>query len=142
MKKYFVDSNVFLRYLNRDEPNHAAQAAALFKGARDKQVELLCGPPVFFEIAWVLRSFYKLPNAGILDILESILAIPGLKVLDAERAAAAISLARAKNCSYADSYIAAAADANNAGVATFNTAHFSALGTELCPFTGIVDPGR
>jgi predicted nucleic acid-binding protein len=134
MKKYFVDSNVFLRYLNRDEPNHAMRAAALFKEAQDKKVELLCGPPVFFEIAWVLRSFYKMPNSGILDILESILAIPGLKVLDAERSAAAISKARAKNCSYADSYIAATADANNTGVATFNTAHFAALEVELCPF--------
>jgi predicted nucleic acid-binding protein len=137
MKKYFVDSNVFLRYLNRDEPNHAMLAAALFKEAQDKKAELLCGPPVFFEIAWVLRSFYKLPNSSILDILESILAIPGLKVLDAGPAAAAISLARTKNCSYADSYIAAAANANNAGVATFNTAHFTALGVELYPFADV-----
>jgi predicted nucleic acid-binding protein len=137
MKKYFVDSNVFLRYLNGDEPNHARRAALLFKEAQDKQVELLCGPPVFFEIAWVLRSFYKMPNSGILDILESILAIPGLKVLDAERSAEAISMARTKNCSYADSYIAATADANNADVATFNTTHFAALGAELYPFADV-----
>jgi predicted nucleic acid-binding protein len=134
MKKYFVDSNVFLRYLNRDEPKHAMLAAALFREAQDKKAELLCGPPVFFEIAWVLRSFYKLPNSGILDILESILAIPCLKVLDAERAAAAISLARTKNCSYADSYIAVTADANNTGVATFNTARFTTLEADLYPF--------
>jgi predicted nucleic acid-binding protein len=137
MKKFFVDSNVFLRYLNRDEPKHAALAAAIFKSAQDKEVELLCGPPAFFEIAWVLRSFYKLPNSEILDTLESILSIPGLKVLDAERAATAISLARAKNCSYADSYIAVAADAKNAGVATFNTVHFTALGAELYPFADV-----
>jgi predicted nucleic acid-binding protein len=94
-------------------------------------------PGFFFEIAWVLRSFYKLPNSSILDILESILAIPGLKVLDAGLAATAISLARTKNCSYADSYIAAAANANNAGVATFNTAHFTALEAELYPFADV-----
>jgi predicted nucleic acid-binding protein len=134
MKKYFVDSNVFLRYLNKDEPEHSDLAAAIFNKAQDKNVELLCGPPVFFEIAWVLRSFYKLPNSEILDILELILLIPGLKVLDAERAAAAISLARAKNRSYADSYIAVTATANGAGVATFNTTHFNTLGAELYPF--------
>jgi predicted nucleic acid-binding protein len=140
MKKYVVDSNVFLRYLNRDEPKHAELAAAIFKSAQDKEVELLCGPPVFYEIAWVLRSFYKLPNSGILDILESILAIPGLKVLDAGLAAAAISLARAKSCSYADSYIAASADANHAGVATFNAVHFTALDAALYPFDDIAEP--
>jgi predicted nucleic acid-binding protein len=133
MKKYFVDSNVFLRYLNRAEPKHAALAEAIFKKAQDKKVELFCGPPVFFEIAWVLRSFYKLPNSEILDILELILLIPGLKVIDGERAAAAVSLARAKNRSYADSYIAVTAAAGNAGVATFNTAHFGLLGVDLYP---------
>jgi hypothetical protein len=84
-----------------------------------------------------LRSFYKLPNSEIPDTLESILAIPGLKALDAERAARAVSLARAKNCSYADSCIAAAANANNAGAATFTTVHFTALEAELYPFTDV-----
>jgi predicted nucleic acid-binding protein len=59
--------------------------------------------------------------------------IPGLKVLDGERAAQAISLARKKNRSYADSYIAATAAANSAGVVTFNTAHFDLLGADLYP---------
>jgi predicted nucleic acid-binding protein len=51
--KFFVDSNIFLRYLNKDEPKHTAASASLFQKAQDGEIELFCGPPVFFEIAWV-----------------------------------------------------------------------------------------
>ncbi|AEF81716.1 PIN domain-containing protein [Leadbettera azotonutricia] len=133
MKQYFVDSNVFLRYFNKDEPKHSAAAADLFKKAKDGKVCLFCGPPVFFEIAWVLRSFYKQANNDILDTLESILSIQGLKIFDIEYVSAAIALAREKNRGFADSYIAVTALNKNMGIATFNGKHFSAFGTELYP---------
>jgi predicted nucleic acid-binding protein len=133
MTKYFVDSNVFLRYLNKDEPKHAAAATLLFEKAKAGELELFCGPPVFFEIAWVLRSVYKISNTLVLDTLESILSIPNLEVFDADCVFAAIGLAREKDCSFADSYISAAALARNLGVATFNVKHFGKLGVELYP---------
>ena len=126
--KYFVDSNVFLRFLNKDEPKHAAAAASFFKKAQDGEIALYCGPPVFFEIAWVLKSFYKIQNSKILDTLESILSIPNLKVLDADYVAKAITLARKKNAGFADSYIAVTAINSNAGIASFNRRHFEKLG--------------
>ncbi|MDR0878212.1 MAG: PIN domain-containing protein [Treponema sp.] len=138
MKQYFVDSNIFLRYFNKDEPKHAAAAAALFKKAKDGDIELFCGPPVFFEIAWVLRSFYKLANSDILDTLESILSIPNLKISDVEHVGAAIALARRKNRGFADSYIAVTALDKNMGIATFNGKHFAAFGTELYPFIAAI----
>jgi predicted nucleic acid-binding protein len=133
MKKVFVDSNVFLRFLNKDEPKHALAAEALFQKAKNGEIELLCGPPVLFEVAWVLRSFYKKPAADILDILESILAVPGITFFDTEYASQAIRLAREKNTGFADSYIAVSAANNGAELATFNTEHFKRLGAELFP---------
>lgn len=133
MKKYFVDSNVFLRFLNRDEPKHAAAAAALFQKARDGEVELFCGPPVFFEIAWVLGSFYKAANNDILDTLESILSIPNLSVSDVDSISAAIALGREKKRGFADSYIAVTALGKDMGIATFNRRHFESFGAELYP---------
>jgi predicted nucleic acid-binding protein len=134
MKRYFVDSNILLRYFAKDEPKHSAAAGALFQKARDGEVELFCGPPVFFEVAWVLKSFYKLSDAAVLDILESILSIPHFTVFDLEYVTAAISLARGRGCGFADSYIAAAAADKNLAVATFNEKHFTKLGAELYQF--------
>jgi predicted nucleic acid-binding protein len=76
MSGYFVDSNVFLRFYTADDPRQQAEAQKIFLKAKAGELELYCGPPVFFEIAWVLNSRYKIPLAEILDKLESILAIP------------------------------------------------------------------
>jgi predicted nucleic acid-binding protein len=134
MKRYFVDSNVFLRFFNQDEPKHSAAAEALFRKAQGREIELFCGPPVFFEVAWVLRSFYKISNEEILDKLESILSIPNFSVFDAEQVSSAIALARSSGCGFADSYIAVTARNKNMDIATFNMKHFSKLGADLYQF--------
>jgi predicted nucleic-acid-binding protein len=134
MKRYFVDSNVFLRFIVRDDTDQTAAAERLFLQAKAGEVELFCGPPVFFEVAWVLRVVYKLENVAILDILESMLSIPNLTVSDADAVARAIALARRQSLGFADSYIAAGALEKNIGVATFNRAHFRKTGAKLYPF--------
>ena len=58
MAGYFVDSNVFLRFYTADDPKQQAEAQEIFLKAKAGEFELFCGPPVFFEIAWVLNSRY------------------------------------------------------------------------------------
>jgi predicted nucleic acid-binding protein len=134
MARYFVDSNVFLRFVARDDAGQAGAAERLFLEAKAGEVELFCGPPVFFEMAWVLRAVYRLENTAILDILESMLSIPNLTVSDGKAVARAIALARRNSLGFADAYIAAGALEKNMGVATFNRAHFEKTGAALYPF--------
>jgi predicted nucleic acid-binding protein len=131
MAGYFVDSNVFLRFYTADDQKQQAEAQEIFMKAKAGEVDLFCGPPVFFEIAWVLRSRYKVPLAETLDKLESILTIPNLHVSDEDCVKRAISLARESNQSYPDAYIAVVAQDRNIGVATFNAAHFAKLGAKM-----------
>ena len=84
MERYFVDSNIFLRYHSRDDERQSAEAEAFFLRAKRGEIEIFCGPPVFFEVAWVLKTFYGLPNGTILDTLESMLSIPNFTVFDVE----------------------------------------------------------
>ena len=130
MAGYFVDSNVFLRFYTADDSKQQAEAQEIFLKAREGELELFCGPPVFFEIAWVLNSRYKVPLAEVLDKLEAILAIPNLHVLDDEYVKRAISLARENNQSYADAYIAVVAQDKRIGVISFNKKHFARLGVK------------
>ena len=134
MTRWFVDSNVFLRFAIRDETEQTIAAQALFRRAQQGEIDLFCGPPVFFEVAWVMKSAYKLENAVILDFLESMLALPQLTVFDADQVARAITLAREHRLGFADGYIAATATERNLGVATFNRAHFQKAGARLYPF--------
>ena len=131
----FVDTNIFTRLFVKDDMGQHEQAKALFMLAQEGKLRLLTGHPVFFELAWVLSYTYKVPNSEILDRLESILSFGGLKISDRDFIAEAISLARATNCSFADSYIVASLRRLQAKeVATFDKKHFSKLGAKLYPF--------
>ena len=136
MPGYFVDSNVFLRFYTADDSKQQATAQKMFLKAKAGELELFCGPPVFFEIAWVLKSRYKIPSAMILDKLESILTIPNMHVFDEDYVKRAISLARETNQSYPDAYIAVVSQDKHIGVISFNEKHFARLGAELYPLEG------
>jgi len=134
MEGYFVDSNVFLRFFTADDVKQQAEARSVFLKAKSGEIELFCGPPVFFEIAWVLNSRYKTPSAEILDKLESILAIPNMHVFDEDYVKQAIFLARKNSQSYPDAYIAIVAQDKCIGVMSFNIKHFVKSGAKLYPF--------
>ena len=130
----FVDSNIFIRLFVEDDELQRPLARKFLQQAQTGAVDLVTGPPVFFEIAWVLSHTYKVENDNVLNVLEAILSYPNLRVLDKEQVIAAISLARATGSVFADSYIAVSAGNIKAdNVATFNKKHFAKLGTELYP---------
>jgi len=135
MKLAFVDSNVFLRFFTRDDEVQLERSDRLFKGAAAGTVSLVTGPPVLFEVAWVLGSFYKLEKREILDVLDRILALSGLELTDRKLVEEAVRLARSSGQRFPDAYIAASAQAcRTDGVATFNREDFEKLGAPIFDF--------
>lgn len=134
MTAWFVDANVFLRFLTVDDEGHHQRAVRLFEAARAGECRLVTGPPVLFELAWTLRAAYKTPRARVLEILSAVFAMPGIALTDAPLVAAALTLASATGSEFADAYIAASTRAAGcAGVATFDRKDFAKLGVELAP---------
>ena len=133
--RMLTDTNVFVRLaVVADDDRQLNQAKRLFEQAQAGNVNLVTGPPVLFEVAWVLSRLYKRAGNEVLDFLEAILSFPNLKVLDKELVIEAVSLARRTGGTFADSYIAASvrrAEVDN--VATFNKKHFAKLGVKLYP---------
>lgn len=134
MNRVFVDSNVFLRFFTTEDMDQHRRVVNLLHRAADGEIALITGPPVFFEIAWVLRSSYGLPKEQILDLLQTMLEMIGLSVIDAELVDIAIRLAKKCGQDFADAYICVSAEAYEAdGIATFNRKHFEKLGAALYP---------
>jgi predicted nucleic acid-binding protein len=132
MTTWFVDTNVFLRFLTLDDAGHHAKSVRLFEAALKGECRLVTGPPVLFELAWTLRAAYKVPRARVLEILTAVFATPGLTLTDSPLVAEALSLASETEFEFADAYIAAASrTAECSGVATFNRKDFAKLGVEL-----------
>jgi predicted nucleic acid-binding protein len=132
MTAWFVDTNVFLRFLTLDDEGHHVRAARLLESAARGERRLVTGPPVLFELAWTLRAAYKVPRARVLKILKAVFATPNLTLTDSPLVAEALSLASETDSEFADAYIAAASRAAEcSGVATFNRKDFAKLGVEL-----------
>jgi predicted nucleic-acid-binding protein len=135
MTTWFVDSNIFLRFLTVDDRGQHDKAVLLFEAARNRECRLVTGPPVLFELAWTLRAAYKVPRVRVLEILKAVFATPGLILTDTAVVADALTLAAAADAEFADAYIAAASRAAEcSGVATFNLKDFAKLGVELAEF--------
>jgi predicted nucleic acid-binding protein len=128
---WFVDANVFLRFLTADDQGQHQKAVRLFEAARRGECRLVTGPPVFFELAWTLRAAYKTPRVRVLEILSAVFATPGMTLMDAPLVADALTLASATGSEFADAYVAASSRAAGcSGVATFNRKDFARLGVD------------
>ena len=134
MDKVFVDTNVFLRFFTRDDQGQHERAERLFLDARGGRIELITGPPVFFELAWTLRSAYKQDRETVVDVLERILSFPGMTVTDETLVIRALALARDRGQDFADAYVAANALLSKAqAIATFNQKDFQTLDLPIYP---------
>ena len=135
MRRVFADSNVFLRLLTEDDRNHHRRAVRLFEDAEAGRVRLVAGPPVIFEVAWTLRSAYKVSREDVLEVIGRLLATPGLELTDRSLVVEALRRARDSGQEFADAYIAASVEAADCdAIATFNRQHFKKLGVEIYRF--------
>ena len=134
MKKIFIDTNIFLRYLINNVPVQIDKVERLFDLAEKGEVTLITGPPVFFEIAWTLKSFYNVNREGIYESISAIIGLPGLEIIDLEILEEALELYKQTSADFSDVYIAVQSKKAGAeSIATFNTKHFKNLNVEIYP---------
>ena len=103
---YFVDTNIFLRYLTRDDEKKAANCRKLLLAAENGEVKLFTSDLVFAELVWVLQSTatYNLKPSEIRDIILPLLYMKGLKVPSRDIIANALELFSNTNIDYIDAY--------------------------------------
>jgi predicted nucleic acid-binding protein len=78
----FVDTNIFLRYLTKDDPDKAQACFELFKRAEANQVTLTATETVIAEVVYVLSSkrTHDLPRDQIRARLYPLLTLQGLRL--------------------------------------------------------------
>lgn len=100
----FVDTNYFLRYLLNDIPEQHIEAKNLFLAASDGKVELATSTLVFFEIFWVLRSFYEFEKEEIIASLSKVLKFSFIKLKERDILVNSLSLFKKTTLSLEDCY--------------------------------------
>ena len=128
MKSCFVDTNLFVRYLTDDDTEKADRVEALLGEASEGRVRLVTAGLVLVELIWVLESSYDLKPGGIAPMIRSILATPGMEVINGTLPARALDHYEGKNVDIVDGYIAALMEKLNiTDVYSFDRKHLSRL---------------
>ena len=76
----FIDTNIFLRFLTKDDPEKAAKCRQLLQSAAEGDLKLYTTDLVVAELIWVLQSpkTYNLNPAEIFEITRPLLTIKNL----------------------------------------------------------------
>lgn len=104
MKTKFIDTNIFLRYLTKDNPPMYNRCREIFKNAVEGKVSLTTSCMVIAELIWTLSSYYKVPKEDIVEKVSIIISTENLHIPDKDIITDAIALYSRKNIDYIDAY--------------------------------------
>jgi predicted nucleic acid-binding protein len=78
----FIDTNIFIRHLTKDDPQKAQACYNLFKKAEANQIKLTTTEAVITEVVYVLSSkkLYDLSRKRIRQLLYPLLSLKGLSL--------------------------------------------------------------
>ena len=128
MAEFFVDTNVFLRFLTQDDPIKAKRAERLFREAVQGKRILTTSLLVIAEIVWTLESFYELEKSDIGAKVETILSTPNLKCPETSLILPALDLYVQYNIDFIDAYHAVyLKEIQHTHILTYDRKHFSRI---------------
>ena len=102
MYKAFVDTNVLLRLIIKDNDIKRKACEKLLEKANRKKIILYILPVAILEIVWIMEKYYKLDRKTIMEIVEAILNTPELKCEMQDIFKRAIEDYENKNIKFAD----------------------------------------
>jgi predicted nucleic-acid-binding protein len=125
MRRVFVATNVFLRFLTQDDLDKAEKARRLFASAVAGEVVVETSLLVIAEIVWTLESFYGLTHDEVSELVATILATPHLECPHKELLLEALLAYTERNVDFIDAYHAVLLGRRrDVTLATFDRKHF------------------
>lgn len=106
MVKYFIDTNIFLRVVAKEDEKTFEECFRLFEKIKRNKIEAVTSKIVLAEIAWTLSSFYKFSKEKVVEALESISKTGGLVIVNDGDTRLAIELYKNHSVKFADCVIA------------------------------------
>lgn len=118
--EFFIDTNVFLRFLLADNPTQSIKAKKIFEKAAKSKIKLITHSVIIAELIWTLYSFYQQPKQKIIEKIKKLLLFEGLKIIDSEILNSAIIIFEKYSLDFIDAFAAAWVKQNNLTLVTFD----------------------
>jgi len=108
----FIDSNVLLRFLLSDHPEHSSAARDLIQRIAEGKIQAWTTELVISELVYVLTGpLLRRERTEVAEVLRELVALPGLALDKREVVQAAMEIWVTKNVDWIDAYHAALARA-------------------------------
>lgn len=120
MNKYYIDANIILRLLLKDNVSLSMKAFNYFRQAKENEIELILIPEILFEVEYVLRKLYKVSRSDIALYLLDIVKTPYLSVTEKNILIQSIEKYRKITIDLVDCFLYYTARQNNASVLSFD----------------------
>lgn len=104
MKRFFVDTNIFLRFLLADQKRQYLLAKKTLQLAEKGKIILWTTDIVILEIIWTLKSFYELSSEEIKNKISSLMAMKNISVKNKDLLLQALDYFVEKKVDFADAY--------------------------------------
>jgi len=103
----FVDANIILRYLTKDDPQKGQKCFELFQKIKNNEIEVTTCEAVITEIVYVLSSkkLYNIEQGEVYLLLLPILNLKGFKIPQKNIYIQALDMYASKNIDFEDALI-------------------------------------
>ena len=115
MEVAYLDTNLFIRFLTKDNSDQARRAYAVFKHVEAGTLTVTTSALVLAEVVHVLSSkaLYSLPRQDIRSKLTPLLTLKGLKLPQKRTYKRALDLYAASTLDFVDAYLVAEMERTN-----------------------------
>jgi len=109
MTKAFVDTNVFVRLLTKDDPDKQQRSAALFTRVEQGKLQLTTPASTIAEVVYVLHSrrLYNRSRSDIVQMLMPLIKLSGLRLHRRDVLMKALAIFNTTRLSFGDAMIVA-----------------------------------
>lgn len=102
MTKLFLDTNLWIRYLIKDEPKQFATVKELLASVEEGKYQPYTSAVVLLELSYVLKSVYRFAFSEVLDALESVTATRGITIIETTDSALALACFKTYKIKFTD----------------------------------------
>lgn len=98
----FLDTDVLLRLLTRDDEEKARHALDLLLRVERGEERVVVSSLVVFELVFTLQSFYRIPRQQIADTVAPLLLLPGIELMEKRQFVRALEVYAGTTVSFTD----------------------------------------
>lgn len=119
-KTVLLDTNIILRFLRHDQPQHFRQVQKLFQEAEKGTIDCYMDTVVLAEVIWTLDSFYKVNRSEITSKLETLLVQKWMVNEHKQTLLSALHQYQETNLDYIDCWLLAVSEEKQIPIETFD----------------------